>query len=94
MEPLVDPDDFENDVRRVARELWPTALHEGATIAEGRERDGVFPTEFTTHVLECTALSTKEKAEKDVEKIIALITKLKSEDPSRSYIGWLRRSRE
>jgi hypothetical protein len=84
----VDPLVFENNVRRIARELWPAAVHEGATIADGRERDGVFMTEFTTHILECTALGTKEKAEKDVEKIIGLILKLRKIDSSRTYLGW------
>jgi hypothetical protein len=36
---------FENEVRRIARQLWPQAEFAGATIIQGKERDGVFPTE-------------------------------------------------
>jgi len=81
----IDPYDFEDEVRRVARELWPSAAYEGAALVSGRERDGIFPTEFTTHVLECTAQNTKAKAEKDIEKIFKLITELQKKDSSRTY---------
>jgi hypothetical protein len=33
---------FEDDVRRVARMLWPSAAFDGAGIENGRERDGIF----------------------------------------------------
>jgi len=36
---------FEDEVRRVARMLWPSAEYSGAAIADGRERDGVFVTD-------------------------------------------------
>ncbi len=32
--------DFENEVRRVARALWPEARYSGAVTLDGRERDG------------------------------------------------------
>ena len=36
---------FENEARRIARELWPQAEHDGALNVDGRERDGIFETE-------------------------------------------------
>jgi len=36
---------FENEVRRIARELWPQAEYDGSLIVDGRERDGIFETE-------------------------------------------------
>lgn len=36
---------FENEVRRIARELWPEAQYGGARIIDGSQRDGVFETE-------------------------------------------------
>lgn len=88
MTEYMDPYDFEDEVRRVARELWPSAAYSGAEIVDGRERDGIFPTEFTTHVLECTAQNTKLKAEKDIGKIFDLIKTLQRKDSSRTYLGW------
>jgi len=45
---------FENEVRRIARQLWPAAAHDGAAIINGRETDGVFVTEECVHLIECT----------------------------------------
>ena len=33
--------EFENEVRRIARALWPSAAYQGATIEDNRERDAV-----------------------------------------------------
>lgn len=84
----VDPLEFENEVRNVARALWPSAQYGGSSIVEGRERDGIFPTEFVVHIIEATASGTKDKAEKDVKKIFDLITKYQKIDPTKSYQGW------
>ncbi len=40
-----EPAVFENEVRRIARAIWPSAQYSGAAIAESRERDGIFETE-------------------------------------------------
>lgn len=37
--------EFEDEVRRIARLLWPGAEFDGAAIEDGRERDGIFETE-------------------------------------------------
>ena len=54
--------DFEDEVRRIARLLWPSAEFGGASMEEGRERDGVFETEEFIHILECTTSRSKRKA--------------------------------
>ena len=57
---------FEDEVRRIARELWPSAEFSGSTIVDGRERDGVFETEDCIHVVEATTSRRKEKAKEDI----------------------------
>jgi hypothetical protein len=64
--------DFENEVRRIARALWPSAEHSGAAIEDGRERDGVFHTEDVIHLVECTMQRAKDKTEKDIRKLSQL----------------------
>lgn len=63
---------FEEEVRRLARELWPRSGGEGPVIIGGRERDGVFITSDTIHILEATTDQRLAKAEKDIDKSIEL----------------------
>lgn len=88
----LDGQAFEDEVRRVARSLWPYARHSGAVNLDGKERDGVFETEEAIHVLECTTWATKDKAQKDLEKIRAAIRKLQRAD--KPAVGWFVTSRE
>lgn len=60
---------FEDEVRRIARARWLEAKYQGAAIIDNRERDGVFVTEDVVHLIECTTLRTKQKAEEDCEKL-------------------------
>jgi hypothetical protein len=62
---------FEEEVRHVARSLWPAALHGGSEMLDGREFDGIFETEDCTHIVEATVSRTKEKAEHDAAKMMA-----------------------
>ncbi len=59
---------FENEVRRIARLLWPGSEYDGAAIEEGRERDGIFETSDFVHLIECTVSRSKQKAIDDLEK--------------------------
>jgi len=63
------PDIFEAEVLRIARALWPQAEYDGSTMADHKERDGVFITEECIHLLEATAERKKEKAIKDATKL-------------------------
>jgi AraC-like DNA-binding protein len=66
------PEDFEQEVRRIARYRWPSAEYSGSEIIAGRERDGVFVTEDCVHFVECTTSREKAKAEKDLGKLFEL----------------------
>ena len=79
---------FENDVRRIARALWPSAEFSGAANVEGQERDGVFETEDCIHIIEATTSRRKLKAENDIKKILGLLRKLRSRSGTKSVIGW------
>lgn len=63
---------FENDSRRIARQLWSEAAYSGARLVDGRERDGVFETEDCIHLLEATVSRSKEKALTDGKKLADL----------------------
>ena len=63
---------FEDEVRSIARQLWPDARYHGAALAEGKERDGIFETEECVHLLEATTSRKKEKATQDIGKLVKL----------------------
>ena len=79
---------FENDVRRIARELWPTAEYDGAAIVDRRETDGVFDAEDCRHVVEATTSRKRVKAEEDIRKLLDLIAKLRPKSGTRAIRGW------
>lgn len=60
---------FEDEVRRIARALWPRAEFGGADNDNGREFDGHFVTEDCIHLIEATTSRRKEKARQDIEKL-------------------------
>lgn len=79
---------FENEVRRIACELWPGARHDGAETVHGQERDGIFNTEDITHLIECTTSKGKDKAFDDANKLAKLANSLRSKDPTRPVKCW------
>jgi hypothetical protein len=80
--------DFEDEVRRIARLLWPSAEFGGAAMEEGKERDGVFETEEFVHIIECTTSKLKAKAEGDVEKLRGLTRKIGARYSQKFVRGW------
>ena len=68
-------EDFENEVRRVARALWPSASSSGAVKVDGCERDGIFETEECIHLLEATTSRKLDKAKEDIKKLVTLMNK-------------------
>ncbi|MGW7335704.1 NACHT domain-containing protein [Streptomyces sp. NPDC054808] len=56
------PDEFEEEVRRVARALWPTEDHSGPEMVDGREVDLIINTEEVSHMVEATMWEKTEKA--------------------------------
>ena len=79
---------FENDVRRIARELWPAAQYGGAVLVDRRETDGVFDTEDCRHVVEATTSRKRAKAEEDIRKLSSLIGKLRPKSGTKAVRGW------
>lgn len=66
---FADEHEFEDEVRRIARLLWPSAQYGGAAMEDGRERDGVLESEEFVHLIECTVSRSKQKAQEDLEKL-------------------------
>ena len=85
---FVNDQDFENEVRHIARLLWPAAQYNGAANRDGRERDGIFETEEFVHIVECTVSRTKQKAQDDFAKIQSLIRKTEARYPQKFVKGW------
>jgi hypothetical protein len=81
-------DAFENEVRRIARQLWPDAQYSGARIVDGRERDGYFETEDCIHLIETTVSRSKDKAQYDVKKLTSLAKTLQNTNQYKAIKGW------
>ena len=79
---------FENEVQRIARQLWPAAEFDGAAMVDGREIDGIFDTEDCRHIVEATTSRRKEKAEEDLKKLAQLVKRHGSRTATRAVRGW------
>jgi hypothetical protein len=79
---------FENEVRRIARLLWPSAQYGGAQLEDGRERDGVFESEEFVHIIECTVSRSKQKAVEDLDKLQKLTKRIGARHPNKFVKGW------
>lgn len=88
MKDYADSLNFENDVRRIARSLWPQDQFSGAAIVQGRERDGIFETQECVHILECTISRRKDKAIEDIKKIFTLIETHRKKKTHKAIKGW------
>lgn len=63
------PLQFEDEVRRVARALWPSADVGGAEMVDGREVDGLFRTTEVVHMVEASMSKKADKAREVGEKL-------------------------
>ncbi len=61
----MDQFDFEKEVIKIAGHLWPEAFGGGSEIVNGSERDGIFVTEDSVQLIECTISRTKDKADQE-----------------------------
>jgi len=86
---LIDEAAFENEVRRIARELWPQAEYQGAATIEGKQRDGVFETEECVHLVEATTSQATDKAKADIKKLVSLAQKFRQEKSHLAVKCWL-----
>ena len=83
-----DAKHFEDEVRRVARALWPHAEFSGATVIGGRETDGVFYTEDCIHVVEATISRNKAKAQADINKLNKNLQRFRNRSGTQAVKGW------
>jgi len=79
---------LEDEVRRIARQLWTDATYDGAILDGGQERDGVFITEDNVHLIECTTSRRKEKAIHDVEKLSKHAVTMRQRYPAKAVMCW------
>ena len=80
--------DFENEVRAIARHLWPNAAYSGSAKEGGRERDGVFITDEMVHLIECTVSRRKDKAIQDTQKLEGLAKEMQRRYPTKGVKGY------
>ena len=80
--------DFENEVRIIARHLWPSAAFYGSAKEGGRERDGVFITDEMVHLIECTTSRRKDKAVQDTEKLESLSRTMQRQYATKGVKGY------
>lgn len=81
--------EFEQEVRRVARWLYPDTDGDGAIMFNGRERDGVFVNDDVAVAIESTVSQAKGKALSDARKLDELCLHLQAEYPDREVKGYL-----
>ena len=85
----LDHNIFEDEVRRVARALWPKASAGGATIIDGRERDGVFDEGEIIHIVEATVSQRLDKVRTDLQKSADLAKQVRREKPEKLIKIWM-----
>lgn len=80
---------FEDEVRRIARSLWPSDEFSGAQYINGREVDGIFVTETSINIIEATTSTRRNKAEQDIKKLANLINdRRKATSYTKHVQGW------
>lgn len=79
---------FESEVRQIARFIWKDAFLGGAELVDNRERDGIFETRDTIHVVEATVSRKKDKAHDDAKKTSILIQKMRG-NTFKTCQGWI-----
>ena len=79
---------FEEEVRRVCRALWPNSPNNGPSSLLGRERDGIFETDETIHIVEATVSKKKDKARTDINKSIELARNFRANSSGKFVKIW------
>lgn len=81
--------EFETQVRRIARSLWPSAGVGGATIIDGNEIDGMFVTDEIVFLIEATIERTRKKVEGDFKKLELKRSYLREKYPDHVFRGFI-----
>lgn len=79
---------FQEEVIKVARQLWPAAENGGSTIVDGKERDGVLISEDLVCLIECTVSRSKEKARQDINKLLTLYERYRKDYLHKAIKAW------
>ncbi|GAA1028724.1 hypothetical protein GCM10009557_14780 [Virgisporangium ochraceum] len=74
---------FENEVRRIARWLYPGTDGQGAMSIAGRERDAILVNDDVAVAIEATVSRNSAKARSDAEKLIDSLNYLRATYPDR-----------
>ncbi|MCC2963090.1 NACHT domain-containing protein [Massilia sp. IC2-278] len=72
-------EEFEDEVRRICRNLFSNSLGQGAEKVDERERDGIFWNGDFFTIVEATTEKKKDKAEYDAKKTHDLVAKKRTE---------------
>lgn len=80
---------FEDEVRRVARALWPKAAAGGAAMIDGRERDGVFDEGEIVHIVEATVSQRLAKVRDDLSKSVDTVKQVRRQHPEKLVKIWI-----
>jgi hypothetical protein len=80
-------EEFEDEVKRICRNLFSNSVGQGSEKVDGRERDGIFWNGDLYTVVEATTEKKKDKADGDAKKTHELVTKKRSEGSlARGYL--------
>ena len=85
----MDAQVFEDEVRRLARALWPSQITQGAEMLAGRERDGIFWTEESVHIIEATTSRQKSNVSENAGKLRNAKKTLSPQAGDRTVTGWI-----
>lgn len=80
--------EFEIEVLRVARHLWPNDASGGPEFIAERERDGVFHEEDVIHLLEVTVDRSESKAKQDCRKLSRLASEMRKRHEDKVVKCW------
>ncbi len=80
---------FEEEVRKIARQLFPSVNANDSRYADGRERDGLFDDGECVHIFEATTSKRADKVQSDIKKSSDLVGKIRREKPTHNVKIWI-----
>jgi len=80
---------FEEEVRKIAQQLFPSVNANDSRYADGRERDGLFDDGECVHIFEATTSKRADKVQGDIKKSADLVGKIRREKPAHNVKIWI-----
>ncbi|MFC3786289.1 hypothetical protein GGR90_001543 [Sphingopyxis italica] len=80
---------FEEEVRKIAKQLFPGVNPNDSRYADGRERDGLFDDGECVHIFEATVSKKTDKVKNDIRKSSELVGKIRREKPTHNVKIWI-----